>query len=533
MLDFSDSRLPPFKHQMEDAERLVNSPFLFITSEMRTGKSKIVIDALQFLFHANIIDTVIIVAPGPVRSVWYDPALGELQKHLWLRTSAAIYEYHSEPRVWTWPKEKLPGRQLTWIVTNYEFIRSATRLKVLIPYAGPRTFIILDESSFVKTHGTKQTAAASQLRWASGRVSLLNGTPISHSPMDLYSQGNILHTKILNCNSVTLYRLTYAEMAPVIGADGKKITSDRGFEIKKIVGWKPEGLADLQRRFAPYTIRRLQKDCLDLPPKLDPVTLTAELTTKTWNHYRAMRDEMVVWLSSGVVATAAQAAVKSMRLSQITGGFLGGIEDAFKDDDGTDIPVWMRPDGEVNGNVGPPPKYQEIGSEKLDVLMWFIEHRFEQENNPRMVSWCRFRPELDRLINTVTAKFHRFSIGKIMGGQKKDEREHAMRLLHPHSAPSGPVFVGGTFGTGSFGLNFTAANISINYSFDYSLGKFLQSQDRVYGPGQASPVAYFDIVAVGPKGQRTIDHVILEARKNNENIAAWTTAAWIKALTEE
>jgi hypothetical protein len=55
----------------------------------------------------------------------------------------------------------------------------------------------------------------------------------------------------------------------------------------------------------------------------------------------------------------------------------------------------------------------------------------------------------------------------------------------------------------------------------------------VYGPGQTKPVAYFDILAVGPKGQKTIDHVILKARKESEEIANWTTEKWVKALKEE
>lgn len=108
-----------------------------------------------------------------------------------------------------------------------------------------------------------------------------------------------------------------------------------------------------------------------------------------------------------------------------------------------------------------------------------------------------------------------------------------MQLLHPSTSPmDSPVFVGGTFGTGAYGLNLTGASISVNCSFDYSLGKFLQSADRVYGPGQTAPVAYFDIIATGPKGERTIDHAIVAARRANESIANWVVSDWVKALSE-
>jgi S-ribosylhomocysteine lyase LuxS involved in autoinducer biosynthesis len=46
-------------------------------------------------------------------------------------------------------------------------------------------------------------------------------------------------------------------------------------------------------------------------------------------------------------------------------------------------------------------------------------------------------------------------------------------------------------------------------------------------------VAYFDIVATGPQGQRTIDHVIVKARMERQEVADWTASAWIKALSDE
>jgi hypothetical protein len=174
-----------------------------------------------------------------------------------------------------------------------------------------------------------------------------------------------------------------------------------------------------------------------------------------------------------------------------------------------------------------------VGREKLDVLLWFIGQQLEADDHLHVVTWCRFRPEMIRMMEDITKTYPQFTTGRLMGGQKKAEREAAMRLLHPETSPPGPVFVGGTYGTGSFGVNFTAAHLSINVSFDFSLGKFLQAKDRVYGPGQTKPVAYFDIVATGPRGQKTIDHHIVAARQNNENIAEWTTSMWVQKLTEE
>lgn len=538
MLDFSRCRLAPFAHQREDVEWLIARPFALIASEMRTGKSKIVIDAIQFLYGANIIDRVIIVAPAPVRDVWADKVLGELAKHLWDGLHSTVTEFHARTR--TWIHQGTNESPLDIYVTNFEFLRSKNRLTQLLPLCGPKTMLVLDESSFVKNHAAAQTKACGTLRRACGRVVLLNGTPIYHNPMDLFSQGNLLHHSVLDCKFVTYFKARYAVQAPVIGAGGRALVSPYGKAVQKVVGWM--NLEDLQRRFAPYTVRRLQKDCLDLPPKLDPVALTATLTPETWRAYKDMRDEMVVWLSTHDVAASSTAAIKALRLSQITSGFLGGVEDANIGP--VDIGLLESLDyGEYTPenveaaieSVSPTvcDGVQEIGREKLDVLLWFLEQALEREEHPKVAAWFRFRAEVFRAVDAVHKRFPQFEVATIVGGQKRSERLRALSLLKPETSPDAHIFVAGIEGTGSFGLDFTASHTCVTVSSGYSPGRSAQTLDRVYGPGQKEPIAYFDVVAVGPRGQKTIDHAILEARRAGQDVATWTSSAWVKALTEE
>lgn len=546
-LDFSRCRLPPFKHQREDTAWLIERPFAFIGSEMRTGKTKIVIDTAQFLFKADAIDRVIVVAPAPVRDVWADATLGELAKHLWLDLPAQVTEYHARLRTWTHGPEAT--RRLHWYVTNFEFIRNKGRLNQLLPACGPKTLLVLDESSFVKNHAAQQTKACLQLRRACGRVVLINGTPIFHSPLDLFSQGNLLHPSVLDCKFVTLFRARYAVQAPVLGFGGKPLTNAWGKAIQETVGWT--NLDDLERRFAPVTVRRLQKECLDLPPKLDPVTLTATLEPETWKAYKAMRDELVVWLSENTVATSSTAATKALRLSQITGGFLGGVEAANIESYEGINPEGYNEDITIEGagrvavgeicdgrerdllSATPDRGAIEVGREKLDVLLWFIEQRLEADPNLHLVVWSRFRAEVFRALAEVQLRFPQFATGVVMGGQKKADRLHALSLLKPETSPIGPVFVAGIEGTGSFGLDMSASHTCVTLSSGYSPGRSAQTLDRVYGPGQKHPIAYYDIVAVGPRGQKTIDFDILVARRAGEDVATRTAAAWVKALRIE
>jgi SNF2 family DNA or RNA helicase len=73
----------------------------------------------------------------------------------------------------------------------------------------------------------------------------------------------------------------------------------------------------------------------------------------------------------------------------------------------------------------------------------------------------------------------------------------------------------------------------IYVSSAHSLLNYLQSQDRIHRLGQTHPVSYYHVLATGPKGERTIDHVIHKARQGKLDLATWTTAAWRAALAVE
>ena len=475
-------------------------PAFFLADEMGAGKTLQVIVTAQLLHEADVIDRVVVVCPASVRFVWVDEELGELKKHLFL--PAFVTEYHAKLRQW--------GNKagLRFVITNYDFIRDECkksgivneRLIRLLAHCGPKTLLVLDESSAVKNHSAQQTKACMALRKKCGRVILLNGTPIANNPGDLFSQALMMDPKILDCKSWYVFRARYAKMG--------------GWMQKQITGWV--NLEDLQRRLAPYVLRRLKKDCLDLPEKLPSVPLAVPLTEQTWRIYKQMRDEMVAWLTSTTVVTVAQAIVKAIRLAQITSGFVGGVEDEVEDWESTVAPVIS---------------IKEVGREKLDFFLAWLEERLAEDPNFKLLVWCRFRPELARVLAALQQRGG-LSLGEIRGGQKKDERDAALRLLDPRTAPEGPVVVCGTPSSGSMGLNLTTAHTVIYLSNDFSLKTRLQSEDRVHRPGQVNTVSYYDVIATGPQGQKTVDHVVMKALRDKEQLASWTTAAWVRALQE-
>lgn len=560
MIDLSRARIVPYDHQRAGVEALVKLddnargrilPGCFaLFDEMGAGKSKQVIDAAQVLFDRGDLERVLIIAPASVRTVWYDPELGELKKHLWDGIPVIIQEFHAKLRQWR-QNVSDPNKALFIIITNYEFIRAQARLDQLKLFCTRKTLLVLDESSLVKNHRAAQTKACLQLRKRCGRIVLLNGTPIANNPLDMYSQGNLMDPKILGVQNFYHMRARYA----VVG----------GFLNKQILSW--QNLDDLQTRFVPYVLRRLKIDCLDLPPKLPPTTVEVALTPATWRVYKDMRDQMIAWLDAQTVAVATQAGVKAMRLAQVCAGFIGGLQDevdsaivpVFQDD--PDRPDWIPQIDNAGSRRGPsktPSRpvdvdpttrlivsddeldlnatTREVGREKVDVFVEWVQQRLREDPNIKLLVWCWFRAQVQRAHLEINQKFPHIATARIWGhhtGQPKNERADALRLLDPRTTPAGPVIVIGTPASGSMGLNLTAANQVIYLSNDYNLKTRVQSEDRVHRPGQTKPVSYTDVIATGPNGQRTVDYTIIRALRAKENLATYTCAAWIKLLSEE
>jgi hypothetical protein len=521
-----------------------------LADEMGAGKTKQAIDAALRLFVAGDIDYVIVLCPSAVRPVWYDPdpQFGELAKHLWLDVPCDVIEYHVKSRRWTSGPETGP-RKLRWIITNYDFIGRLSRFQTISGFASHRTLLILDESSAVKNHRATRTKATLQLRRKCSRVWLLNGTPIANTPADMYSQGNIMDPRILACRTFFEFRARYAIMG-----------TGPGWRSKVVDKW--HNLDDLQNRFAPYVLRREKKDCLDLPPKLEPVTLSVPLSEQTWAIYKEIRDEMVAWLNSAVVAETRHASIKAMRLAQLCQGFIGGLK---KPEDVS--PEAQDFVGNVPTEVAPPwlPKTKldlsmfgqwdfqrkpkkadreevattflkgiaEVSAEKDDFVLDWVGERLQADPRFKVVIWCRFRPQVARLLRGLAERYPRVRLGTLWGQQALDERTEALKLLKPGLAPAGPVAVVGITSTGSMGLDFAACHTVLHASNGTSLKDRLQADERPHRTGQTESVWYGDVVATGPRGQKTIEHGIIKALRARQDIASWTVAAWVKALTEE
>ena len=297
-----------------------------------------------------------------------------------------------------------------------------------------------------------------------------------------------------------------------------------GFKGRQIVDW--QNLNQLTSLMAPYVIRREARDCLDLPESLPPISLTARLTPKSWRIYKELLDQLFTWLDENVSVSAAQAGVRTIRIAQICSGFIGGLREQSVCECNFD-PKCRICDGDGIAVDTPAPR--QIGIEKQAILLNFLYTQLLQLRK-KIIIWCRFRWEIETLSLAIAKKFPDMPVEQLVGKQKREKRDQALRLLDPRTAPDGPAVLLATAGTGSMGLNLTAASMNIYFSNNYSLKTRLQSEKRIDRPGQVQPTVNVDILAEGPEGQPTIDHVIVKSLRDKNDLATWTVNEWKKVL---
>lgn len=521
------------KHQFEGVLKLLEHPYFGLYDEVGAGKTKQVVDTAQILYLNAEIDTILVVTPGFARSTWADddPLLGEVAKHAWEQVPNVIHEYHK-----TYDTLAFYPNALNWVITNYEFIRREDRLRDLERMLrGRRVWLVLDESWAIKGN-SDQMKACRRLRWRRcTRIVELNGTPLSDGkPEDLYYPMMLLDPSILGVQNRTHFRSKYCIMG--------------GYDGKKVVAY--QNLDEFNQRIAPFVVSRKTRECFDLPPMLPPVIIEARLSPSLWGIYKDMRDDMVSQLGT-MVSTAQQAIVKTLRLSQITSGYLGGLEDLLGDDgSGAEAPppivellgpqpAWLRSTHATPTSVPVAPTsiagpvvgrtntglVREIGREKLDAFLNWLDTREPRPH--KLLTWCRFSPELARTTSELEKIYP--NIFQLRGGQSKDDRRKAKEFLAPGSDPRSGAVVGNQKAGGA-SLNFAAANIAVYLSNSPALIERTQSIGRIERPGATQPMLIVDVLATGPKGQKTVDHAILKALRSKDDMAKWTVEQWRQIL---
>mgnify|MGYP003110361326 FL=1 len=184
------------------------------------------------------------------------------------------------------------------IVVNYESARSAPLGDWLRKVE--HDLLVLDESHRIKSPNGTTSRWVSRLAQTCTRRLALTGTPMPHSPLDVYGQFRALAPTLFGWSFVR-FRRQYAQMG--------------GFQGKQVMGY--QNMEQLREKLARFTFQA-DRSVLDLPDALHEHR-KIDLTPKARRLYEDLDRDFTAQVETGEI-TAANALVKLLRLQQLTSG---------------------------------------------------------------------------------------------------------------------------------------------------------------------------------------------------------------------
>ena len=455
----------PFAHQKKALEMSWDKEVFAYFMEMGTGKSKVLIDNIAMLYNAGKINGALIVAPKGVYKNWFD---GEIPNHM---------PDYIEKKVGLWktkPDDKAlkplfsTGAELHILIMNVEAFSTKKGVEFAAKFlASHKTLMGVDESTTIKNPSAKRTQNILRLSKHTKYRRILTGSPVTKSPLDLYSQCQFLDPFLLDQSSYYVFRTRYA-ICRKINVSGRSV------EI--VVGYR--NLAELSDKLKGFSYRVLKDDCLDLPKKTF-VKRTVELTDEQKKVYKQMKEEAIAFLN-GKMVTSATVITQLMRLHQITCGH-------FRSNDG---------------------KVQDLKSNRINQLMNILE-----EMEGKAVIWAHYRYDIEKIVAAISKEYGENSVVTYYGDTSTDDRQKAIKKIQDKD--SSVRFIIGTPQTGGYGITLTGASTMIYYSNGYDLEKRQQSEARIDRIGQEKPMTYIDLIC-----EDTVDTKIVESLRSKVNIAA-------------
>ena len=470
-------KFKPYEHQLEALEKSWTKEYYALFMDMGTGKSKVLIDNIAMLYDKGEIDSALIIAPKGVYRNWERK---ELPTHL---------PDHVKANIVTWSPEKTKKKQeelntlnkqtddLQIFLMNVEALSSKRGVEVADKFLlCHRAMLAVDESTTIKSRTANRTKSIIKLGKNAPYRRILTGSPVTKSPLDLFTQCDFLKNNVLGHTSFWTFQNRYAKMV-------RKNMGAHSFN--QIVGY--QNLSELNELIEDFSFRVRKEDCLDLPDKVYTKRLV-ELTPEQRKLYDQLKRNALAIIEGEGMISASTILTQLLRLQQVCSGFA-------KLEDGRMI---------------------KVPSNKLTELMSLLE-----ETDGKAIIWGNFTHDLEIIGEALAKQYGPESVELFYGGTPGEERQLIVERFQDKDDPL--RFFVGQPRTGGYGLTLTEAKTVIYYSNGYDLEVRLQSEDRAHRIGQVNKVTYIDIVA-----DNTSDEKILRALRNKIDISSQVLAEGYK-----
>lgn len=477
----ADFKTDPYLHQLREFEASADLPARALFWQMRTGKSKVVIDTACHLYREREIDAVVVVAPNGVHENWLRR---ELPIHHWdsvdrrelawrTRTAGTAMaketgwvskedreRWRHEHEAW-WDKARamLKSRDLAWFTFNSESMtRDDVRRLIARIVRNRRLLIVFDESHDFRRPGSKRTKMARALARKCPYRRILTGTPVTNSPLHAFSQYELLEPGALGFSKYGDFKDRYAEYTME--------SNRRGHRYPVLKEYR--NLDELQERMAPWSSVVLRSDCHDLPD-LVRRTRDVAMSDEQLRLYRELHRTFVLEVD-GQEVSVGESAARLAKLQQVVSGFL---IDEFKD---------------VHTIPGPCPRLDAVSDE-----VYLCPGK--------IIVWCRFREDMDRVANRLTADGH--EVVQYHGRTSDDEKARVRELFAPGAENEVKALVGWP----AQGLDLSAAAEIVWYSHTFDAIMREQADERATAIGGEN-VSVVDVRVAGSVDDYILDNVL-------------------------
>jgi len=419
--------------------------------EMGTGKTRTAIEIIKQKLHK--IDKVVWFCPVSLKSTIFL----EILKHT---DSEDIYVFDDKTT-----SQNIP--HVRFYIVGIESMSSSNRIvfaaKELIT---ENTFVILDESSYIKGHRAKRTERIIIISEKAKYRFVLTGTPISQGVEDLFSQMKFLSPQILGYRSWYTFannHLEYSEKHPglIVRAHNTKY---------------------LAEKMAPYVYQVTKDECMSLPGK-HYKTKYFRMTEEQQEAYETAKDEILMLIDLDDFKPYTIFRLYGV-LQQIASGF------------------WNRRICKY---------YHGLSEEDTFKFITFPENRtdalFEIINqipeNEKVIIWAKFRYDIDRIVDYLGD-----NVAVFTGATSQKQRQAEIDKFRDDNR-----FFVSTQSCGGHGLTLNEAKHVIFFSNSFKYSERQQAEDRCHRFGQDHEVTYYDIIGPG------IDEKIWESLSRKENVA--------------
>lgn len=510
-----------FGHQLEAIDKFKDMDEIALFFEMGCGKTFTSLKILEYKYLKGQIKGVLVIAPNGIHKQWYDDLVSGIMIDGVLRHEIAVSLDAQCVGGRGGQSELYPFEEsdrFKFVSVNVDTFSTPHKWEPIVEWANSDNYaILIDESTVIKNPTAKRTerilyefndvvkrrkTILSSVKKHPVRI-ILTGTPTTNGPTDLWCMMEFVKPNFFGRNYYS-FKSHYGMYTKFTVDTGREIpipltektwrgihdcqdymqasclfgcSEDTYLTVKKQVKFQGpyKHLEELKAQLEPVSMFKKLTDCVDMP-KTIYIERNVDMSTSQQAAYNNMKNKLLTEFSDHV-ATAMNKLVLSIRLQQISSGFIVGkkLEPSEDDNMFVDLEAGFDAADLMPNEV----VWLDDQCPKLKQLLSDID-----ECDKPLLILTRYTAEADKIYNLCKDKYDTglYTGWKIVGGID-DFKDGKLDVLVANSSKI------------ARGFNLQIAHTTLFYSNTFSMEIRQQAEFRTFRMGQKHPCIYIDYTA--------------------------------------